>query len=98
MRELRINATAYTDVAYEYKNMQSCRTLILKCNLSHRCNRRRTEGTYVGRLDSGFGMHLMISPRVKVISPVSPDETSKKSHRQSAISPIRAVYEGGNNA
>lgn len=43
-------------------------------------------------------MHLIISPRVKVISPVSPDETSKKSHRQSAISPIGAVYEGGNSA
>lgn len=43
-------------------------------------------------------MHLMISPRVKVISPVSPDETSKKSHRQSAISPMGAVYEGGNSA
>ena len=70
----------------------------IQYNWCHEYNRLRTEGTYVGRLDSGFGMHLIISPRVKVISPVSPDETSKKSHRHSAISPIGAVYDGGNSA
>lgn len=52
----------------------------------------------MGRFVSGLGMHFMISPSVKVISPVRPEETSKKSHRHSAISPIWGVKEGGNRA
>jgi hypothetical protein len=48
-------------------------------------------GTYDGALVLGFSMHFMISPRVKVSSPVRLEEASKKSHRQRAISPIRGV-------